>query len=319
MIDMKSKFLELVLFTLILMMVGIPEMKAGEPCCHILICCRSNNKGMKFYINGEWLEAHDYKDIKQVEGVLQHIKDAGINTVIIDMTNPSQWTRFWDEYEPMVDNVEQACRKMDMEFFIFIGAALPEQIKKNNNIEEDDFTFWNGIAEKIWNTWAKSTKYRKYGFGDDRPMLIVFQPSDVYWDRYNAEADDKTNYLAKFHIGTTQVNDAILPGSSDGWGYRNYSQSDDGTVRFASPNGGVHPHDPWYRISEAEWIRRVEWASQAGHYSVYGSYDDTCDGIHWGIADTQGTDVERNKYPEDEPWLYYKVVKERLTIPVGKE
>jgi hypothetical protein len=294
------------------LLVHTPALKAGEPCCHILICCRNHNRGMKFQVNGEWLEAHDYRNMEQVEGILQHIRDAGINTVIIDMTNPSQWTRFWDTFEPMVDNVDLACRKMEMEFFLFIGAALPDQIKKNNDIQVDDFTFWNGIAEKIWKTWANSPVYRKYGHGDDRPILIVFQPADMYWERYHAEPKGKTDYLAKFHIGTTQVNDPILPGKSDGWGYRNYSQSVDGNVRFASPNGGVHPDDPWYRVSGEEWRRRVEWVSQAGHYSIYGSYDDTCDGIHWGIADTKGTDVERNKYPEDDPYLYYHIVREVL-------
>lgn len=30
-------------------------------------------------------------------------------------------------------------------------------------------------------------------------------------------------------------------------------------------------------------------ASKAEHYSIYGSYDDTCDAIQWGIQDTRGT------------------------------
>ena len=309
---MKKSTIRLILLMMLPLVLFTPELEAGEPCCHILICCRGNNKGMKFLVNGQWMEAHDYKDIKQVTGVLQHIRDAGIKTVIIDMTNPSQWTRFWDEYEPMVNNVDKVCGEMGMKFFLFIGAALPEQIKRNNKIKEDDFSFWNGIAGEILSTWAKSPNYRRYGYGDERPMLIVFQPSDMYWERYLAEPSEKTNYLAKFRIGTTQVNDPILPGASDGWGYRNYSQNDDGSVRFACPNGGVHPEDPWYRISAKEWRRRVEWASKASQYSVYGSYDDTCDGIHWGIADTKGTDVIRNKYPDDEPYLYYNILKEIL-------
>ncbi len=100
------------------------------------------------------------------------------------MTNPSQWTRFWDQFEPMVNNVAEVCKQKEMEFLIFIGAALPEQVKINNHIEVDDFTFWNGIAERIWNSWAQHPNYRKYGYGDDRPMIIAFQPSDVYWERY---------------------------------------------------------------------------------------------------------------------------------------
>ena len=301
----------LILFAMLLLMVPI-NLHAGEPVCHILICCRSNNQGMKFEVNGQWIEAHDYGDIEQVRGILTHIKDAGINTVCIDMTNPSQWTRFWDSYKPMVDHVAGICKEMGMEFFLFIGAALPEQIKKNNNINVDDFTFWNGIAEKIWNTWAQHPRYRKYGYGDMRPMLIVFQPADVYWDRYNAEPEDKSDFLAKYHIGTTQVNDAILPGLSDGWGYRNYSQSSDGKVRFVSPNGGVHPKDPWYRISVEAWKKRVEWASKSEHYTVYGSYDDTCDAIHWGIADTKDCSSEIKAYPGHDPYAYYNIVRNQL-------
>ena len=308
---MRVRIIGIVLLVMLLSANGT-EVLAGEPVCHLLICCRGNNQGMKFQVNGQWLEAHDYGDMKQVSGILQHIKDAGIHTVIVDMTNPSQWARFWDQFEPMVHNVAEVCRHKDMEFLLFIGAAIPEQVKKNNQIEVDDFTFWNGIAERIWKSWAQHPNYRKYGYGDDRPMLIVFQPSDIYWERYWDTQQSKKSYLANYRIGTTQVNDPILPGKSDGWGYRNYSQSSDGKVRFVSPNGGVHPGDPWYRISVEEWTRRVEWASQAEHYSVYGSYADTCDAIHWGIADTKACTSEIKSYPGHESYSYYNVLKDLL-------
>jgi|WetSurMetagenome_2_1015567.scaffolds.fasta_scaffold130654_2 hypothetical protein len=297
---MKTFFVRILLVILLMSLVYTPEIKAGHPCCYVLICCRSNNKGMTFLVNGQWLQAHDYKDINQVADILQKISDAGIKTIIVDMSNDSQWTNLWDEFKPMLENIQQVCRKKNMQFLFLIGAA-------------GKFSFWNEKAERIWKLWSQDPTYRRYGFGDDRPMLVVFQPSDMYWSRYDEAPDSVKTYLSRFHIGTTQVNDPILPGVSDGWGYRNYSQSVDGKVRFACPNGGVHPDDPWYRISEAEWKRRVEWASQAEHYSVYGSYDDTCDGIHWGIADTKNTDVTRNKYPGDKPYLYYDVLKNILT------
>ncbi len=308
---MKRTYLLPLLF-LFLLLSGHSALNAGEPCCHILICCRGNNDGMTFLVNGQWEARHDYKDLDHVRDILQKIKDAGIHTVIIDMTNPSQWTRFREEYIPMVHNVQQVCREKNMQYFMFIGGALPEQIKRNNNIKKSAFDFWNGIAEEIWNTWAQSPTYRRYGYGDDRPVLLVFQPADMYWERYAAVSAEEKSFLSKFHIGTTQVNDPILPGKSDGWGYRNYSQSVDGKVRFVSPNGGVAPGDPWYRISETSWKERVEWAREAAHYSIYGSYDDTCDAIHWGIADTRNCDVPLKKYPGDQPYLYYNVVKNAL-------
>jgi hypothetical protein len=296
---MKSGFIRTVLVILLISWTYTPEIKAGHPCCYVLICCRSTNKGMTFLVNGKWMNAHDYGDISQVKDIMQKIKDAGIKTIIADMSNDSQWTNLWAEFEPMLKNIQQVCREKNMQFFILIGAA-------------GEFSFWNEKAERIWNSWSKDPTYRKYGFGDDRPMLVVFQPSDMYWERYNAAPDSVKTYLSRFYIGTTQVNDPILPGTTDGFGYRNYSQNVDGKVRFACPNGGVPPQD-WYRISETEWKRRIGWASQAEQYSIYGSYDDVCDGIHWGIADTRNTDEQRNKYPGDDPYVYYHVLQQILT------
>ncbi len=294
-----KKFMLRFILAILFFVDVLSAVRAGHPCCHILICCRSTNKGMTFLVNGKWMEAHDYRDINQVSDILQKIKDAGIQTVIVDMTNNSQWTNLWNEFEPMLNNIQKVCKQKNMQFVIFIGAA-------------GEFSFWNEKAGRILKFWANDSTYRRYGYGDDRPMLVVFQPADWYWKRYQAAPDSVKTNLSKFHIGTTQVNDPILPETSDGWGYRNYSQSVDGKVRFACPNGGV-PQQDWKRITADEWKRRIEWAKQAEHYSIYGSYDDVCDGIHWGIADTKGTDVIRNKYPDDQPYFYYNILKQVLT------
>jgi len=306
----KSIVTKLIILTLLICTSSV--INAGEPCCHLLICCRSNNNGIKFQVNGEWNPAHNYGDINQVQDILQKIKDAGIHTVIVDMTNASQWTKYWDEFEPMINNIQKVCGEKQMQYFLFIGASLSDDIIKETGIRSDPFTFWNKKAAYILNTWAKNPAYRKYGFGDDRPMLLAFQPSEMYWKSFNEAPDNKKNFLSKFHIGTTQVNDPILPGASDGWGYRNYSQSVDGKVRFVSPNAGVPPGE-WKRISRENWQNRVEWASEAGEYSIYGSYDDVCDAIHWGIADTKDCKIAFKKYPNDDPYFYYTVVKNILT------
>ena len=311
-LEMKMYSAKMLLFILLGLFFCTPIVQAGEPCCHVLICCRSANDAMKFQVNGKWNPAHDYGDINQVRDILQTIKDAGIKTVIVDMTNASQWTNLWKEFEPMVNNIQQVCGEKKMHYFLFIGATLPESIRQETGITQDAFAFWNDKAKLILNTWAKNPAYRKYGFGDNRPMLLAFNPAEMYWKIFKEAPDNQKNYLQKFHIGTTQVNEPILPGVSDGWGYRNYSQSVDGKVRFASPNNGVPPSD-WKRISSDKWRERVKWASESAEYSIYGSYDDTCDAIHWGIADTKDCKIAFKKYPNDDPFYYYKVVKEVLT------
>jgi hypothetical protein len=311
---MRNHLFSKALIGFLLLLFCAPTVRAGEPCCHILICCRGNNDGMTFLVDGKWNPAHDYRDINQVSDILQKIKDAGVNNVIIDMTNASQWTHLWAIYQPMVNNVQKVCQEKKMKFFIFIGAAFTEPDKKKLTMSQ--FAFWNAMAKNVWEMWAQDPAYKRYGYGDDRPILIVFQPADVYWERYKAAPESEKTYLSKFHIGTTQVNSPILSGKSDGWGYRNYSQSVDGKVRFACPNKGVPPAD-WGRISREDWIKRVKWASEAEEYSIYGSYDDVCDAIHWGIADTKNCTVAHKKYPDDQPYCYYDVVKEILTLSVS--
>lgn len=93
-----------------------PQSKAGEPVAHIMICCRDANQGGTFLVNGVWYPYHDYTDINVTRGILQNIKNAGINTVAVDWTNPSQWTFLRHIFEPMMDNIRQVCAEKNMSY-----------------------------------------------------------------------------------------------------------------------------------------------------------------------------------------------------------
>ncbi len=286
--------------------------------CHLLICCRSNNKGTKFLVNGEWNASHDYRDISQVRDIMQKIKEAGVNVVSVDFTNPPEWEGAdggkihidgqsdglnWAGYGKMLDNIVKVCKEKNMQFMIFIG-----------NPAAWGMAYWNQVAGFIYDKYAKDNTYRKYGNGDDRPILPVFLPGetfDILWK--NADPADKKN-LEKFHIGTCQVNDPIREMPTDGWGYRNQSGSSDGKVRFVSPNSGVAPSS-WARVDADGWKQRVEWGLKAKDYVVLGSYDDTCDAIFWGVADVSKsqTACHKNAKTVDKPSIYYDIVKEALT------
>jgi hypothetical protein len=287
---------------------------AGHPCAHILICCRDENQGVTFEVNGQFIGDHDYGDLEQVRDILQKLKDAGIRSVIVDMTNPSQWTRFRDAYEPMVDHVAQVCREKEMQYFLHIGGGLTPEIKQRNNITQEHIPFWNDIANYIWEKWAQTPEYRTYGFGDERPILLIFRPGHLFMPDLKTAAGEDKNFLEKFRTGTMQINEVIdHPMECDGWGYRNRWQNQSGSVRYTSPNGGVHP-STWHKISTAEWEKQVRWVKQAGEYSVYGSYDDSCDCIFWGIADTSGSRKPCNVYPAPEnPRCYYDILQKVLT------
>ena len=289
------------------------------PVTYLLICCRTMNNGTKFLVNGQWQPNHDYRNIETTRYILQKIKAAGINTVGVDFTNPSMWDvpvydangnlvdDFSAEFKPMLDNIVQVCQEKDMNFFIFLGNTMAWTMK-----------YWNTIAKRVWEDYAQLPNYQHYGFGDDRPLLVMFLPGESFWNQFNGTPDNEKDYIARFHIGTCQVNDPINPQTSDGWGYRNYSQSSDGNVRFACPNGGV-PQAEWYRIDASMWKQRVDWAMKAKHYAVFGSYDDTCDGIFWGIADVSQSDSKYhiNKKTVDDPYLYYNILRDKLRAAEG--
>ena len=287
------------------------------PMTHILICCRSANEGViKFKVGDKWITDHDYKNIDQARAILSTIQQAGINNVIIDLTNPSQWATvpaswpgcqpnenaLWDvDTKYQLETIETVCNELGMQFIMFIG-----------NPAAHTLAYWNGIAKRIWENWAQKDVYRKYGYGDDRPMLVVFYMGENFREMYDAAPDNEKDYLAKFRIGTCQVNSPMDFVASDGWGYRNRSSSSDNTVRFVCPNEGVAPAD-WKRSTLDQWKEKVAWAGEASEYCIFGSYDDTCDAIFWGIADTKESKTAHKRYPNGEkPDDYYNVVKEYL-------
>lgn len=284
--------------------------------CYLMPCCRVNNAGTKFLVCDEWNKAHDYKDISQVRDILKKIRQAGIKVVGVDFTNPSQWDdygesaphngdggEFWREFKPMLDNIALVCAETGMEYFLFIG-----------NTQYWGLDYWNDIAGRILQNWAQDPAYRRYGYGDNRPLLVAFIPGTNFASQIKAAPESRKNNLMKFRIGTCQVNDPITPTVTDGWGYRNYSSSSDDKVRFACPNGGVGP-DSWYRIKANAWERRVNWALQATEYAILGSYDDTCDAIFWGIADVRRsyTHCHREESTIEDPYAYYNIVRKTVT------
>ena len=320
---MKNK-LTIVFLALQLLLTFAPtNVKAGEPLSYVLVCCRGCNNGVSFLINGEWNSNHDYRDIEQTRDIMQNIKDAGINTIIVDITNPSQWGQFWDDWTaPTMQNIQQVCREKDMQYLILMGGALNPDIREQEDIpaEISATQFWNEKAQYIWENWASDPIYRKYGYGDDRPMVIIFTPGTMYWPIDDAAPAAHKNYLTKFYRGNTQVNNTMTEQQhleTSGWGYRKKNWNASKTIRYTSPQGGVAPPS-WFKLSAEAFRTEVQWASEAEHYSIYGSYDDTCDGILWGIADTKNStatvdgELYWNKYPNDDPFVYYDIVKEAL-------
>lgn len=299
---------------LIGLLIGLCSgVQAGHPCAHVLICCRGSNRGVTFEVNGKFIENHDYGDIEQVRSILQKLKDAGIQNVIVDMTNPSQWLRLQETFEPMVDNIAAVCREKKMEYFLHVGGGFSPAVVAENKLTQSYIKFWDEVAEKIWNKRASMPEYRRYGFGDDRPILLMFTPAKSFWREMAQAAPEDKAYLEKFHLGTMQINDVIKETvESDGWGYRSKWQNKSGSVRYTSPNGGVNP-STWHKIDAKQWAEEVCWVKEASEYSIYGSYDDSCDSIFWGIANTSASKRECNIYPDAaNPYYYYNILKDIL-------
>ncbi len=312
---MKSKRINSKIVLVFLLLLSLTNtVKAGVPVTGLLICCRGA-KG-PYLINDKWVAKHDYNDISQVRGILTNIKNAGIKVVMIDMSNASQWTKFKDIFFPMIENIRTVTAELGMEYFILIGANLSQGTKDSlSDIEWiqnlDHLEFWNHPAEIIWKKWAQDSHYRSYGFGDNRKMLNLFWNAvdvDARWEK--APAAHKT-YLSYFYRGTHEFNEDYPDTETSGWGYRDVQQNKSGSIRFVSPTSGLHPNSSSF-ITEQKWKERVDWAAQASHYSIYSSYDDGNDNIQWGINDTKNVTIPGQKYVNDDPYVYYNVVKNKL-------
>ena len=311
----KYQSVRIILLYLLLSAVIGNAVNAGVPVTGLLLCCRGTDRG-PFLVNGEWNPSHDYSDIDQVRSILSHIREAGINIVCIDMTNPSQWTHLWEIYEPMVGNVRKACAEMDMEYFIMIGAVVSDAVRAGKRMPDyikdiGHLEFWNQQAKYIWENWAGEEQYRTYGFGDDRKIINMFYPGIWVETLWNEAPDEHKTYLSKFYRGTHEYNQDFEDTPSDGWGYRDKQQSSDGKIRFVCPTEGLHPSTSTH-ISAEEWAERIDWAAEAAHYSIYGSYDDNNDNIHWGITNTANNSAPQMRYPGNDPYYYYNVLKKKL-------
>ena len=294
--------------------INCDYIQAGEPVTGLLICCKNDYN--KYLVNGQWLTEPDYRDINVVRGILQNIKDAGINIVVIDMTNPSMWTYLSDKFLPMCENIRTVTKEKGMEYFVMIGAVVSDGVRNEKGMPDyiktvGSLEFWNNQAKYIWENWATDSHYRTYGFGDNRKIINMFYPGDWVDKLWNETADEHKTYLSKFYRGTHEYNQDFKDTPTDGWGYRDKQQSSDGKIRFAAPTKGLHPGSSSY-INEAEWKARVDWVAGAAHYSVYGSYDDDCDNINWGICNTSAQPETRKRYVNDDPYVYYNVVKDKL-------
>lgn len=272
------------------------------PVTYIMVCCHSADQGTKFLTDDGWDSLHDYRNFDFALSMMRRIKEAGINIVGIDFTNPSQWDGLSDLHMPMLQNVVKAAKELDMQYFLFCGNTAAWTMK-----------YWNEKAKWLWDNLAQEEHYRKYGFGDDRPMMTIFLPGKDFWAQYEQTPPEEKDYLAKFRIGTCQVNDPIVPDTSDGWGYRNLSAGCDNRARFVCPNSGVPPQD-WERVGPNNWRNRVRWCLEAKEYAVLGTYDDTCDSNFWGIADVSGSEksVHYNDSTRHDPYIYYNIVKEEI-------
>ena len=216
----------------------------------------------------------------------------------------------------MIENVRSVCAEKNMEYFIMIGAVVSNAVRAEKNMPKyiktiEDLEFWNNQAKYIWENWAQDENYRTYGFGDDRKIINMFYPGELVQPLWEKAKKEHKTYLSKFYRGTHEYNRDFKDTPSDGWGYRDQQQSSDGKIRFVCPTKGLYPNKATH-INAEEWSKRIDWASKAEHYSIYGSYDDNNDNIHWGISNTANNCAPHMRYPGNDPYYYYNVLKKKL-------
>ncbi len=286
-----------------------------------MLCCKDDcNKGATVLASGQFNANQAWYDPNQCSDMMSKLFDAGIRTLFVDLTNSPQWeplpgnNQFTGVTVPSLSNIIATGLAKGMTFAAMIGDQGPGWTEADTAARLD----------VLYNNWATSPQYEKYRFGTvaegkGKPMLIAFDNGNNNGNSFlnfvNTWSPTNKAKLARFKLvdcGSTTLN--------GGFGYRARQQSTGVTNgvawhRFVSTNGSSGAPTTWFRANAQAWKTEVEWARAASRYSVYGSYDDTCDAHMWGVAETALATTATNIYPGNDSRLYYNVVQDAV---VGK-
>ena len=227
------------------------------------------------------LDVLDYTNDGKVAQVLSDVKNAGIDFIILDLTNDAQWQdkslMGMNGNSTPVKIIKEAQRiGLKIAFHIAADAGAPPAGLRDAHANRANF---------IWDNYAQLPNVFRFG-PDNKPLLVLF---DVWESELNKRplTPVLNHVLDKFYLassvkGGVNLNQGDWGINQGYWGYRNMGVDAVNEVRFVSPNTSEW-YEVWHRASAWEWSKRVTWATKAGKVAIIGSYDDSLDGLFWGI------------------------------------
>ena len=224
----------------------------------------------KLKVNGSYVTPDNDKQAHREE-IFRQAKDAGIDTLVMDLTNGyNGWNKASKAYQQM-------CYNNGMKFAVAVHPRITDGV---SDIEK--------ICEFTWNNYAgpgKALYAPSYFYKDGKPLIVLY----CTYNEFKAAVNAKTTYQSRFTFTWASGEDS----KPDKWGWQLVAQdgpqlSSDSmfvtcSVNWNSPNGSK---DSW-RKSLAFLDFCFLAAKEADpKYTVVGMIDDTHERNGWMKMDT---------------------------------
>lgn len=225
----------------------------------------SDYHGAKIYVKGKW-QAPDWADDAQIIEHIDNCKNAGIDTIIVDLTNGWGWLNARSR------RVLELCAERNMKFCVAdnSGGSLA-------TLEDH--------AEDIWNNFAgpAAANSSAHAIVDGKPVIVCYTTRT----QFNAFANSTGEWRSKFTLVWSSGEDAEI----DKWGWQlvpTVGSKPSGNAMF------VTSAVKWASGVAELWRKSLPWLdynfqlakNNNPDFVIVGSYDDIRERNSWLVADT---------------------------------
>ena len=183
----------------------------------------------KLKVNGSYVTPDNYKQAHREE-IFNQAKEAGIDTLIMDLTNGySGWGKSSKSYQQM-------CYNNGMKFAVAVHPRITNGVSDIEKICENTWNYYAGPGEALY---ASS-----YFYKDGKPLMVLY----CTYNEYTAAVNSKAEYQSRFTFVWASGEDS----KADKWGWQLEAQdgpqlSSDSmfvtcSINWNSPNGSK---DSW--------------------------------------------------------------------------
>lgn len=224
-----------------------------------------NHNGTRVEINGV-KKAINWDEAEQVDIHLKSIKEAGVDTVLFDLTNG-----FHDFIMERSKRVGRVCRELGLKFAFAAGNTDDDGFEQRAELTYKDFC---GEDAEFNDCYLKK---------DGKPLLVLY----VVREQYESLSKSNATYLSKFTRVWASGEDPDI----NKWGWQLSPDvatvaSDDAMYVTSSLRWDYRFPERWHKSAEFLDYNLLKAYVNSPKFLIVGSYDDVFERNSWMLVDT---------------------------------